>query len=133
MNNVHCVVSDIEGQVVSKCSGGMVGLKHRARAAPLAGIEISRKAVEKAVARGFSLAHVRLKGPSRGRGQLLQASPPRCLLPFHHSSTRARVLCPWPGFLCVQGIAAAGMRVADIRDVTPYPTNGCRPPSARRL
>ena len=72
MNNIHVVVSNVEGQVVSKCSGGMIGLKHRARATPLAGVEIARKAAEKAVALGFSLAHVHLKGPSKGRGQILQ-------------------------------------------------------------
>lgn len=78
MNNVHVVVSDIEGQVVSKCSGGMVGLKHRARANPMSAVEIARKAAEKAVARGFSLAHVRLKGPSRGRSTILQVRGRAC-------------------------------------------------------
>ena len=74
MNNIHVVVSDVEGQVVSKCSGGMIGLKHRARSTPLAAVDIAKRAAEKAVARGFSLAHVRLKGPSKSRSSILQAS-----------------------------------------------------------
>ena len=72
MNNIHVVVSNIEGEVVSKCSGGMIGLKHRARSTPVAAVEIARKAAEKAVKKGFSLAHLRLKGPSRARGMMLQ-------------------------------------------------------------
>jgi small subunit ribosomal protein S11 len=103
MNNIHVVISNIEGEVVSKCSGGVLGLKHRARASPLAGLEIAKKAASTAVSKGYALSHVEMKGPSRGRGQVLQ------------------------------GIAAAGLRVFDIRDVTPVPTNGCRPPSVRRL
>jgi small subunit ribosomal protein S11 len=103
MNNTHVVISTIDGEVISKCSGGNVGLKHRARATPQAGLEIAKKAAEKAVLKGYALAHVEMKGPSRGRGQVLQ------------------------------GLTASGLRIHDIRDVTPFPTNGCRPPSVRRL
>lgn len=103
MNNVHVTVSDLEGQVVARASGGMLGHKHRARATPQAASEVAQQAAAKAVAAGHQAAHVQLKGPSRGRGQILR------------------------------GIMGAGMRVLDIRDVTPIPTNGCRPPHARRL
>ena len=103
MNNIMCTVSDLEGRVVARSSGGMVGLKHRARATPQAGSSIANQAAVKAVSAGHKVVHVELRGPSRGRGQILR------------------------------GILNAGLRVADIRDVTPLPTNGCRPPASRRL
>lgn len=103
MNNILCTVSDLEGRVVARSSGGMVGLKHRARSTPQAGSAVANQAAQRAVSAGHKVVHVELRGPSRGRGQILR------------------------------GILNAGLRVADIRDVTPLPTNGCRPPHARRL
>jgi small subunit ribosomal protein S11 len=103
MNNIVVSVSTLDGNVVSRCSGGVLGLRHRARASPAAGTDIARAAAQKAFERGFRVAHVHLKGPSRARGQVLR------------------------------GLQAGGLKVADIRDVTPVPTNGCRPKAARRL
>lgn len=103
MNNIYVTVSDIEGRVVSRASGGMLGLKHRQRATPQAGQAVAEQAVNKAVAAGHKVASVEMKGPSRGRGQILR------------------------------GIMNGGLRVISIRDTTPIPTNGCRPPAARRL
>ena len=103
MNNVHVCVADIDGQVISKVSGGNLGYKHRQRASPTAAMEIGTKAAEKAYAAGFRLCHLRLKGPSSGRAGALR------------------------------GVQAGGVVIADIADVTRLPTNGCRPKSARRL
>ena len=103
MNNIVVSVSTLDGEVISRCSGGMIGLKHRARASASAATDIARNAAQKAVEKGFKVTEVRLKGPSRSRGQILR------------------------------GIQGAGMKISEIRDMTPMPTNGCRPPAARRL
>ena len=103
INNILVSVSTLDGNVISRCSGGMLGLRHRQRASGSAATDIARQACQKAVEAGFKVAHVHLKGPSRSRGQALR------------------------------GIQGGGMRIADIRDVTPTPTNGCRPKAARRL
>ena len=103
MNNIVVSVSTLDGEVISRCSGGMIGLKHRARASASAATDIARSAAQKAVEKGFKVTEVRLKGPSRSRGQILR------------------------------GIQGAGMKISEIRDMTPMPTNGCRPPAARRL
>jgi small subunit ribosomal protein S11 len=103
MNNIVVSVSTLDGEVISRCSGGMIGLKHRARASASAATDIAKNAAQKAVEKGFKVTEVRLKGPSRSRGQILR------------------------------GIQGAGMKISEIRDLTPMPTNGCRPPAARRL
>ena len=103
-NNIFITVSDLDGRVVSRATGGMVpGMKHRARASPQAGSAAAAIAIQKALAVGHRVAHLEMQGPSRGRGQVL------------HS------------------IVAAGMTITDIRDVTPVPMPGTRPPAARRL
>jgi small subunit ribosomal protein S11 len=103
-NNVHVTVSDLEGRVVSRASGGMVpGMKHRARSSPQAGSAAAALAVQKALSAGYRIAHLEMKGASRGRGQVLHK------------------------------IVETGMQIADIRDVSPVPMPGTRPPAARRL
>ena len=102
-NNMHITVSDLEGRVISRSSGGMVGRKHRERASPEAAQAAAEQAVAKAVAKGFKMSHLEMKGSSTGRGQVLR------------------------------GILSAGLNVKSIRDTTPVPTPGVRPPAARRL
>jgi small subunit ribosomal protein S11 len=103
MNNIHVCVSNLDGQVLAKCSGGVLGYKHRERASPVAAREIAENVGKKAIESGYKLSHVHMQGPSRGRSQVLR------------------------------GLTSAGLKIADIRDVTPMPTNGCRPPHTRRL
>lgn len=103
MNNIHACVSNIDGQVVSKCSGGILGLKHRERATPEAARDIGENIAKRAYELGYRMSHVRLKGPSKGRSMVLR------------------------------GLLAGGLNVWDIKDITPMPTNGCRPKSMRRL
>ena len=102
-NNVHVTVSDLEGRVVTRATGGMMGHKHRARASPQAASEVAQRAGKAAVDKGFAVAHLHLKGPSRSRG------------------------------LVLRGLLNAGVKITTIRDVTPVPTPGTRPPAARRL
>jgi small subunit ribosomal protein S11 len=103
MNNIHACVSNLDGQVVSKGSGGVLGLKHRARATPEAARDIGEQIARKAYDLGYRVSHIRLKGPSRGRSQVLR------------------------------GLISGGLKVYDIKDITPMPTNGCRPKTMRRL
>lgn len=103
MNNIHACVSNLDGQVVSKCSGGILGLKHRERATPEAARDIGENIAKRAYELGYRMSHVHLKGPSKGRSMVLR------------------------------GLLAGGLNVWDIKDITPMPTNGCRPKSMRRL
>ena len=103
MNNIHACISNLDGQVISKASGGLLGFKHRERASADAAKSIGETISKKAVEAGYRLAHVKVSGPSRGRSSMLR------------------------------GLVTGGLRIADIRDVTPMPTNGCRPPAMRRL
>ena len=102
-NNIHVTVSDLEGRVISRSSGGMVGHKHRERASPEASQACAEDACKKAVGKGYKFSHLEMKGNSAGRGQVLR------------------------------GILNTGMQVKSIRDTTPVPTPGTRPPAARRL
>jgi small subunit ribosomal protein S11 len=103
MNNVRVTVSDLEGKIISRASGGTVGQKHRLRASPTAAREAAEAAAAKAAAAGFTTSHVELQGASRSRGVVLK------------------------------GLRDAGLGIVDIRDVTPVPMNGTRPKAARRL
>jgi small subunit ribosomal protein S11 len=102
-NNMHITVSDLEGRVISRSTGGMAGFKHRERASSEAAEAATQQAVAKAVAKGFKVSHLEMKGASSGRGQVLR------------------------------GILLAGLSVKSIRDTTPVPTPGVRPPASRRL
>ena len=103
LNNIHACVRDLDGDVVASSSGGRLGYKHRARATPFAALDLGAAVGARAYAKGHRTVRVELKGPSRGRAQV------------------------------VRGLVSAGLQVHDIRDVTPMPTNGCRPKAMRRL
>lgn len=102
-NNMQITVSDLEGRVISRSTGGMVSFKHRERASAEASEAATQQAVAKAVAKGFKMCHLEMKGNSSARGQVLR------------------------------GIVLAGLNVKSIRDTTPVPTPGVRPPASRRL
>jgi len=103
MNNIHACVSNLEGDVVARSSGGLAGFKHRQRASGAAAKDIGVAIAKKAAETGHRIVHVHMKGPARGRAQVLR------------------------------GIQEGGLRVYDIKDVTALPTGGCRPPAMRRL
>jgi len=102
-NNTIVTVSDRHGNVISWSSAGSQGFKGAKKSTPYAAQVTTDVAVKKAVENGLQEAEVYVKGPGVGREAAIRA------------------------------IQAAGVRVAIIRDVTPIPHNGCRPPKKRRV
>jgi len=103
-NNTVVTVTDPEGAVLRSASAGNVGFKGTRKSTPFAASTAARKAAEEALTNdGVKEVDVFVNGAGPGREASLRA------------------------------IAAAGMRVRSIVDVTPIPHNGCRPPKKRRL
>jgi small subunit ribosomal protein S11 len=103
-NNTTVTITDTEGNVVAWSSAGGIGFKGSRKGTPYAAQQASLAAA--GVARdqyGMKSVEVRVKGPGSGR----------------ESAVRA--------------LAAAGLHIVVIRDVTPIPHNGCRPPKRRRV
>jgi len=102
-NNTQVTVTDPNGNVVSWSSAGAVGFKGSRKGTPYAATQAAAAAASRARDAGMRIVEVRVKGPGSGR----------------ESAVRA--------------LAAAGLQVTTIRDVTPIPHNGCRPPKRRRV
>lgn len=102
-NNTIITMTDMNGNALSWASSGGTGFKGTKKGTPYAAQLACEKAVEGAMYHGLQSVHIRVKGPGPGR----------------ESSIRA--------------IAAAGLRVKSLRDVTPIPHNGCRPRKKRRV
>lgn len=102
-NNTIVTLTDPSGAVVSWSSAGCHGFKGSRKSTPFAAQVTATAAAEAAVEHGMRSAAVFLKGPGSGRESALRA------------------------------IQAAGINVTTIRDVTPIPHNGCRPPKRRRV
>lgn len=103
-NNTRVVISDQHGNVISWCSGGRLGYKGSRKSTSYVAQQIGAEAAKRAMAVvGMREVEVRMKGPGAGRES------------------------------AVRGIAAAGMEISVLRDVTPLPHNGCRPPKRRRV
>ena len=103
-NNTRVVISDEKGNVLSWCTGGKLGYKGSRKSTAFAATQIATEAAKKAMATyGLREVEIRIKGPGAGR----------------ESAAR--------------GIAAAGLEITALRDVTPLPHNGCRPPKRRRV
>lgn len=102
-NNTIVTVSDAAGNAVSWSSAGLNGFKGSRKSTPFAAQITAESAVRKAVEFGLKSVHVLVKGPGAGRESALRA------------------------------IVGLGVRVMSIRDVTPIPHNGCRPPKKRRV
>ena len=103
-NNTLVAITDPEGHVLSWSSAGSVGFKGSRKGTPYAAQQASIAAA--GIARdqyGMKSVEVRVKGPGSGR----------------ESAVRA--------------LAAAGLHIVHIKDVTPIPHNGCRPPKRRRV
>ena len=101
-NNTIITFTDSNGDVVSWCSAGTKGFKGSRKSTPFAAQVASEEAARKAMDNGIRICAVLVKGPGFGR----------------ESAVRA--------------IAAAGLKISLIKDVTPLPHNGCRPPKRRR-
>lgn len=102
-NNTIVTISDVSGNVVSWSSAGSKGFKGSRKSTPFAAQLAAEDAARKAVEQGMKSVSVYIKGPGAGRESALRA------------------------------IAQAGLRVNFIRDETPIPHNGCRPPKRRRV
>lgn len=102
-NNTIVTLSDADGNVLSWSSAGHCGFRGPKKATPYAASVIVKSVIDKAEAFGLKEVHVLVKGVGQGR----------------ESAVRA--------------LNANGLNVLSIRDVTPIPHNGCRPPRPRRV
>jgi small subunit ribosomal protein S11 len=102
-NNTTITVTDSRGNTISWGSAGKAGFKGSKKSTPFAATVASEQAAKEAYGLGVRRVHVRVQGPGSGRESAIQA------------------------------LAAAGLQVKSIRDVTPIPHNGCRPPKRRRV
>lgn len=102
-NNTIISISDMDGNVLSWASSGGVGFKGSKKGTPFAAQSAAEKAALAAKEQGVQQVDVLVKGPGPGRETAIRA------------------------------IQAAGIDVVSIKDVTPIPHNGCRPPKRRRV
>ena len=102
-NNTIVTITDNEGNVITSSSAGAQGFKGSRKSTPFAAQLAAQDALRKAMENGMRTAEVRVKGPGVGREAALRA------------------------------LQVDGFTVSVIRDVTPIPHNGCRPPKRRRV
>ena len=102
-NNTLITICDVSGNVISWSSAGARGFKGSRKSTPFAAQVAARDAAAKAMEHGLKNVQVLVKGPGSGRESALRA------------------------------LAAAGLKISLIRDVTPIPHNGCRMPKRRRV
>ena len=102
-NNTKVTFTDLHGNVICWSTGGKNGFKGSRKSTAYAAQVIAGDAAKKAQLVGMKEVEVRIKGPGAGRES------------------------------AVRGIAAAGMEISTIKDITPVPHNGCRPPKRRRV
>ncbi len=101
--NTIVTMTDIVGNTVCWSSAGMLGFKGSRKGTPFAAQVAAEDAAKKAIENGMKSVDVFLNGPGAGREPAIRA------------------------------LAAAGLRVSTLRDITPVPHNGCRPPKRRRI
>jgi len=102
-NNTIVSITDLSGNTISWSSAGNVGFKGTKKGTPFAAQSAAENAARKALDAGIKEVNVLVKGPGSGRETAIRA---------------------------LQG---AGLEVMSIKDVTPIPHNGCRPPKRRRV
>jgi small subunit ribosomal protein S11 len=102
-NNTIIAITDPEGNVLSWASAGNVGYKGSRKSTPFAAQLAAEQAARKAMEHGVRKVEVQVKGPGSGRETAIRA------------------------------IQNVGIDVSGIKDVTPTPHNGCRPPKRRRV
>ena len=102
-NNTIITVTDVSGNTISWSSAGARGFKGSRKSTPFAAQLAAEDAAHKAQEHGMRTVAVHVQGPGAGREAALRA------------------------------LSAAGFKVTVIRDVTPIPHNGCRPPKRRRV
>src|ERR1044072_7318724 len=102
-NNTMISITDLEGNLIAQSSAGARGFRGSRKGTPFAAQQAAYEAAKKAHEAGMQQCEVRVKGPGGGRESAIRA------------------------------IANAGIRVVTIRDTTPIPHNGCRPPKRRKV
>jgi small subunit ribosomal protein S11 len=102
-NNTMITITDLQGNAIAWSSAGTMGFKGSRKSTPYAAQVAAEDAGRKAKEHGMVALEVEVKGPGAGRESALRA------------------------------LQAAGFSIAAIRDVTPIPHNGCRPPKRRRV
>jgi small subunit ribosomal protein S11 len=102
-NNTLITITDLQGNTVVWGSAGKSGFKGSKKSTSFAATVAAENCAREALNMGVRKVHVRVQGPGAGRESAIQA------------------------------MASAGLQVASIRDVTPIPHNGCRPPKKRRV
>ncbi|NLN07008.1 MAG: 30S ribosomal protein S11 [Firmicutes bacterium] len=102
-NNTLITISDLQGNAISWASAGSVGFKGSRKSTPYAAQLAAESAAKAAMEHGMKEVEVYVKGPGSGREA------------------------------AIRSLQAAGLEVNLIKDVTPIPHNGCRPPKRRRV
>jgi small subunit ribosomal protein S11 len=102
-NNTIVSVSDTNGNVLSWSSGGVKGFKGTRKGTPFAAQIAAEDAAKKAATMGMKTVKVFVKGPGPGREP------------------------------AIRSLQSSGLKISFIRDITPIPHNGCRPPGRRRV
>ncbi|SHJ66840.1 SSU ribosomal protein S11P [Dethiosulfatibacter aminovorans DSM 17477] len=102
-NNTIVTLTDVRGNAISWASAGMMGFKGSRKSTPFAASMVAEEAAKKAMEHGLKTVEVYVKGPGAGREA------------------------------AIRSLQATGLEVSLIKDVTPIPHNGCRPPKRRRV
>ena len=102
-NNTIVTITDVAGNAVSWASAGELGFKGSRKSTPFAAQMAAEAAAKAAMEHGMKTVEVYVKGPGQGRESAIRA------------------------------LSTAGLQVTMIKDVTPIPHNGCRPPKRRRV
>ena len=102
-NNTIVTITDVAGNAISWGSAGGLGFKGSKKSTPFAAGEVAETAAKKAMEHGLKTVEVYVKGPGSGREAAIRA------------------------------LQTAGLEISSIKDVTPIPHNGCRPPKHRRI
>ncbi len=102
-NNAIITITDLQGNVVSWASAGTLGFKGSRKGTPFGAQQAAVKCGQEAIKHGLKRVYVRVKGPGAGRESAIRA------------------------------LQSIGIEIKSIKDVTPIPHNGCRPPKRRRV
>jgi len=102
-NNTIITITDVNGNTISWASAGELGFKGSRKSTPFAAQSASETAAKLAIEHGLKKVEVYVKGPGSGRESAIRA------------------------------LETVGLQITLIRDVTPIPHNGCRPPKRRRV
>ncbi len=102
-NNTIVTITDVKGNVISWASAGGLGFKGSRKSTPFAAGEVAETAAKTAMEHGLKTVDVFVKGPGSGREA------------------------------AIRSLQTTGLEISSIKDVTPIPHNGCRPPKRRRV